>query len=85
MTFRADRRLLATAIVDMGTYFVFGVFETFFPVYLIEIGVEAYFIGIIFAVQYSIAITKPFGRIADQKDPSTRLVLVCFFLEFQSR
>nr|WP_319538338.1 MFS transporter [uncultured Methanospirillum sp.] len=71
MAFRSDRRLLATATVDMGTYFVFGVFETFFPVYLAKNGVEVYLIGIIFAVQVlSIAITKPFfGRVADRQDP----------------
>ncbi|PWR71622.1 MFS transporter [Methanospirillum lacunae] len=82
VAFRADRRLLATATVDMGTYFVFGVFETFFPVYLIGIGVEAYLIGIIFAVQVlSIAITKPFfGRIADQKDPRYQIGAGVFLL-----
>ncbi|WP_319580119.1 MFS transporter [uncultured Methanospirillum sp.] len=71
MVFRSDRRLLATATVDMGTYFVFGVFETFFPVYLAKNGVEVYLIGIIFAVQVlSIALTKPFfGRVADRQDP----------------
>ncbi len=71
ITFRSDRRLLATAMVDMGTYFVFGVFETFFPVYLAKNGVEVYLIGVIFAVQVlSIALTKPFfGRVADRQDP----------------
>ncbi len=69
--FRSDRRLFATATVDLGTYFVFGIFETFFPIYLVENGVDAYLIGIIFAVQVlSIAITKPvFGKIADQRNP----------------
>ena len=69
--FWADCRLRSTAYVDMTTYFIFGAFETFLPLYLVSIGIEVYLIGIIFAIQVlSIALTKPFfGKIADVKNP----------------
>ena len=80
--FWADCRLRATAFVDMGTYFVFGAFETFFPVYLAGKGVDVYLIGIIFAVQVlSIALTKPyFGKISDTQDPRYQIVAGIFLL-----
>jgi MFS family permease len=83
-TFLADHRLLAIAMVDMGTYFVFGVFETFLPVYLSGTGVDAYLIGIIFAVQVlSIACTKPFfGKVADKKDPRYQIGIGTLLLGF---
>jgi MFS family permease len=70
VTFVANRRLRATAMADMATYFAFGAFETFLPVYLFALHVEAYQIGVIFAIQVLvIAATKPFfGRIADRID-----------------
>lgn len=76
-TFWSDSRLRATAFVDMATYFVYGVFETFFPIYLSEQGIDAYLIGIIFAVQVlSIACTKPFfGKVADQNDPRYQILI----------
>lgn len=75
--FWADYRLRATAFVDMAVYFIFGAFETFLPVYLIQHGVEAYIVGAIFAVQViSIAITKPFfGKMADKRDPRNQIVI----------
>ncbi|PWR75903.1 MFS transporter [Methanospirillum stamsii] len=74
--FWADSRLRATAYVDMGTYFIFGAFETFFPVYLVSQGFEVYLIGIFFAVQVlSIALTKPFfGKMADKQDPRYQIM-----------
>jgi len=74
--FWADSRLRATAYVDMGVYFIFGAFETFFPVYLVSQGFEAYLIGIFFAVQVlSIALTKPFfGKMADKQDPRYQII-----------
>lgn len=74
--FWADTRLRATAFVDMATYFIFGAFETFLPVYLMNLGIQAYLIGIIFAVQVlSIALTKPlFGRLADRQDPRYQIM-----------
>jgi MFS family permease len=75
-TFVANQRLRATAMVDMATYFAFGIVETFLPVYLYGLHVEAYQIGIIFAVQVLvIAITKPFfGRIADNFDKRSQII-----------
>jgi hypothetical protein len=37
IAFFANRRLRATAIVDMATYFTFGAFETFLPVFLFRL------------------------------------------------
>ncbi len=70
VTFVTNNRLRATAMADMATYFVFGAFETFLPVYLYSLGFGAWQIGIIFAVQVLIiALSKPvFGRIADRID-----------------
>lgn len=81
-TFWSDCRLRATAFVDMATYFVFGVFETFLPVYVSRQGIDAYLIGIIFAVQVlSIACTKPFfGRMADKQDPRYQIVIGALLL-----
>ena len=82
LTFLGDCRLRAAAFVDMATYFIFGAFETFLPIYLLQLGIDAYLIGIIFAVQVlSIALTKPFfGKIADQKDPRYQIVFGIFIL-----
>jgi len=49
-TFFANRRLRATALVDMATYFAFGAFETFLPLILLSRGMGAYQTGILFAV-----------------------------------
>jgi MFS family permease len=77
VTFIANRRLRATAIADMATYFAFGAFETFLPVYLYSLHFEAYQIGIIFAIQVLIiAVTKPFfGRIADHVDKRYQIII----------
>ena len=76
LIFIANRRLRATALVDMAIYFSFGVFETFLPVYLFTLDFEAYQIGVIFAIQVMIiALTKPFfGRIADRIDKRIQIV-----------
>jgi MFS family permease len=70
ITFFSNPRLRGTACVDMATYFAFGSFETFLPVFLSGKGIDPYQTGIIFAVQVVIiATTKPFfGRIADKVD-----------------
>ena len=75
-TFIANRRLGATAMADMATYFAFGAFETFLPVYLFMLHFEVYQIGIIFAVQVLIiAMTKPFfGLISDRIDKRFQIV-----------
>ncbi|MDP3396759.1 MAG: MFS transporter [Methanoregula sp.] len=70
IAFFANARLCATALVDMATYFAFGAFETFLPLFLMSNRIDAYQIGIIFAVQVLIiAGTKPFfGKLADRFD-----------------
>jgi MFS family permease len=76
ITFFADRRLRATAFVDMAIYFAFGAFETFLPLVLLSRGMDAYQAGVLFAVQVVvIAATKPFfGRIADRVDKRGQIV-----------
>jgi len=77
VVFVTNRRLRATALADMATYFAYGALETFLPVYLADLRFEAYQIGLIFAVQVLIiAITKPlFGRIADRVDKRIQIVV----------
>lgn len=69
-TFFSNTHLRATAFVEMATYFAFGAFETFIPVFLEARGVDTYLTGIIFAAQVLvIAGTKPFfGKMADRID-----------------
>jgi len=76
VTFFSNPRLRGTAFVDMATYFAFGAFETFLPVFLSGRGISPYETGIIFAVQVvMIAATKPFfGRIADRVDKRPQIV-----------
>lgn len=76
VTFISNRRLRATAMADMATYFAFGAFETFLPVYLFALHFAAYQIGIIFAIQVLIiAVTKPFfGRISDHIDKRFQII-----------
>ena len=76
VTFFSNRRLRGTAFVDMATYFAFGAFETFLPIFLSSRGITAYETGIIFAAQVLIiAATKPlFGRIADRIDKRIQIV-----------
>ena len=54
----------------MATYFTFGAFETYLPIYCSSINFPAYLIGIIFSIQVlSIALTKPFfGKLSDHID-----------------
>lgn len=80
IAFFANRKLRATALVDMATYFAFGAFETFLPLVLLSRGMSAYEAGILFAAQtLIIALTKPvFGRIADRIDK--RIQIICGLL-----
>ncbi len=68
--FVKNGKLLGTSLVEMATYFCYGVIETYLPLYLQEQGVPAYQIGFVFSIQVlSIALTKPlFGRLADTVD-----------------
>lgn len=82
VTFFTDRKLRATALVDMATYFAFGAFETFLPLVLFSRGMGAYQTGILFAAQtLIIAATKPsFGRISDRIDKRIQIVTGLFVL-----
>jgi MFS transporter, DHA1 family, multidrug resistance protein len=74
--FIRNRRLLATSLVEMATYFAYGVIETYLPIHLSALGVPAYQIGLLFSLQIlSIALTKPlFGRLADSVDRRVQIV-----------
>jgi MFS family permease len=73
--FLGEPRLVATALVDMATYFAFGAFETYLPIYLSDAGFSAGMIGFIFSMQIvAIAVTKPvFGRVADRIDKRVQI------------
>lgn len=77
VAFFTNRRLRATALADMATYFAFGAFETFLPLVLLSRGMGAYQAGILFAVQtLFVAVTKPsFGRIADRVDKRVQIIM----------
>jgi MFS family permease len=81
-TFLTEKRLLGTSFVEMATYFTFGAFETYLPIYCNSINFPAYLIGIIFSIQVlSIALTKPFfGRLSDRIDRRIQIALGIFVL-----
>lgn len=72
-----EKRLLATALVEMATYFAFGALETYLPLYLQSKNIPVYQIGLIFSIQIlSIAASKPFfGRIADRFDKRLQILI----------
>ncbi|MGA2975499.1 MAG: MFS transporter [Spirochaetia bacterium] len=74
--FLRNRRLLGTSLVEMATYFAYGVMETYLPIYLAGQGVPAYQIGLVFSLQIlSIALTKPlFGKLADTIDRRVQIL-----------
>lgn len=76
-SFGKNRILLSTAFAEMATYFAFGIFETWLPLYLVGIGTPEYQIGILFALQVlAIALSKPFfGAISDRTGRRTQIVL----------
>ena len=76
VAFFANRRLRATALADMATYFAFGAFETFLPLVLLSQGMGAYQAGVLFAAQtLIIAATKPsFGRLSDRVDRRIQII-----------
>ncbi len=69
-TFLTNRRLLGTAMVEMATYFAYGGFETYLPLYLQGKGLPSYQIGLVFSLQIlAIALSKPlFGKLSDRID-----------------
>ncbi len=74
--FVKDARMLSTAFVETATYFAFGVFETYLPVYLLGLGVDPGRIGLIFSAQVlAIAALKPFfGAVADKIDKRLQIM-----------
>jgi MFS family permease len=60
----------------MATYFAFGAFETFLPLFLLSNRIDTIQIGIVFAIQVVIiAGTKPFfGKLADQSDKRYQII-----------
>ena len=75
--FFGDARLVSTALVDMATYFAFGTFETYLPIYLTDNRFTPGQIGLIFSLQIlSIALTKPlFGKLADKIDKRFQIAI----------
>jgi MFS family permease len=67
---RRSRRLLACLLATVGSCIGFGVFLTFVPLYLAQLGRDAAQVGLVFAAQ---AVTNvigrvPIGRLADRVD-----------------
>ncbi len=82
--FLGEPRLVSTALVDMATYFAFGAFETYLPIYLSDQGYGAGLIGFIFSMQIlAIAVTKPlFGKVADRIDKRFQIAIGLLVLGF---
>lgn len=74
--FFENKKLFSTAIVEMATYFSYGAFETYLPIYLSQNNIPIYQIGIIFSLQIlSIAISKPFfGKLSDKIDKRKQIL-----------
>lgn len=74
--FVVNKLLFSTSLVEMSTYFIYGVLEAYLPVYLINQHISASQIGILFAIQVvAIAITKPFfGRLSDRVDKRIQIL-----------
>lgn len=79
-----NRTILAAALVDLSIYFSFGIFETFAPGYLKDIGYKPQTVGLIFSLQIlAIALTKPlFGKLADTIDKRLQITAGLFTLGF---
>ncbi len=75
--FFANKRLSSTALIEMATYFAYGAFETYLPLYLTQLDIPARQIGLIFSMQIlAIALSKPFfGKLADRVD-KRKLILI---------
>lgn len=64
----ASRAIALTCAVEAGILFVYGIFETFVPLYAIQSGISAVEIGLLLSVQViTLAISKPaMGRFSDR-------------------
>jgi MFS transporter, DHA1 family, multidrug resistance protein len=76
LAFLTNGRLLGTSLVEMATYFTYGAFETYLPLYLQGRGLPPYQIGLIFSLQIlAIALSKPlFGRLSDRIDRRAQIL-----------
>ena len=74
--FLTNKKLFSTSLVEMATYFAYGVLETYLPVYLSQFNIPPYQIGMIFSVQIlSIALSKPlFGKLSDKIDKRKQIL-----------
>jgi MFS family permease len=74
--FERNQMVFLTSLIEMATYFIFGVFETYLPIYLSTKNIPATKIGLIFSLQVlSIALTKPFfGKLADSIDKRIQII-----------
>lgn len=63
-----SRAIALTCAVEAGILFVYGIFETFVPLYAIQSGISAVEIGLLLSVQViTLAISKPaMGRFSDR-------------------
>ncbi len=75
--FLGNRRLSGTALVEMATYFTYGAFETYLPLYLQSRGLPSYQIGLLFSLQIlAIALSKPlFGKLSDRIDRRIQILV----------
>jgi MFS family permease len=82
--FFSDRRLVSTSLVELASYFAYGVFETYLPLYMISNSFPAYQIGIVFAIQIlAIALFKPlFGKLSDRIDRRGQILLGIIIVGF---
>lgn len=64
----SNRKILITSIVEASILFAYGTFETFLPLYSINIGLTPYEIGIFLSAQIlTLALSKPMlGRFSDR-------------------
>jgi MFS family permease len=71
-----NRAILLTCIVEAAVLFAYGTFETFLPIYAIQLGHSAYEIGILLSVQViTLAIAKPFmGKFSDRHGRKPQIV-----------
>lgn len=69
--------LMSTALVEMSTYFIYGVLEAYLPVFLTVRHIPPNLIGLLFSLQViSIALTKPFfGKLADRIDKRIQILV----------
>lgn len=75
-TFFKNKKMRSTALIEMATYFAFGAFETYLPLFLQIKGYSAFHAGLIFSLQtLSIALSKPmFGKLADTIDKRYQII-----------